>query len=383
MCLEWLVEQGSQETKQTLVNLRLTWQPAKVIGNDVILKRALVECAINFPEFAPLIGLPETPESEPFKNELRNGVQCLHVDRMVRVRQIDVEDLADLGSLAESAEFTTDVLRWSIHEFRAAHVGRKLSRRRTTSQRSAHSSNVQAQVRHRRSLPTVALHQVADLTELLAARRTSVEEASTTPPEWRFLLPVIFHPLHPLVKMASMSLDESKAPETPRTHHSGGIEAPVAETGPADFDISPKSVAGKAGKGSPVKAPSEAFLRRRKRGGGAAGPSDDLPLERKRRTPPFREAGFPTAGSYTWTWPAEKRPRPVPKAPCRLVSRQKMQALSGLSRPVNQMLATEPAEPGGRRQLAGRDKSPWETLPGRRYPPNLVLLGTVSSSEDA
>lgn len=133
--LEWWVEQGVQEMKQTIANMGLTWQPAKVIGNDVLLKKALINCAIEVPEYAPLVGLSELAEPEQFKgptDELQDRVQFLHVGRKVRLGELGDDGLADLGALAESAEFTTDQTRWSVHEFRAAQVQGRGSKRAST-----------------------------------------------------------------------------------------------------------------------------------------------------------------------------------------------------------------------------------------------------------
>ncbi|GAQ92757.1 hypothetical protein KFL_011230030 [Klebsormidium nitens] len=148
--LEWWVEQGVQEMKQTVANMGLTWQPAKVIGNDVLLKKALINCAIEVPEYAPLVGLSEVPEPEQFKgptDELQDGVQFLHVGRKVRLGQLGDDALADLGSFAESAEFTTDQTRWSVHEFRAAQVrGEGFQAREHYATKVRHSFNVQVRV---------------------------------------------------------------------------------------------------------------------------------------------------------------------------------------------------------------------------------------------
>ncbi|GAQ89485.1 hypothetical protein KFL_005280050 [Klebsormidium nitens] len=102
------------------------------------------------PEYAPLVGLAETPEPEPFKgptDELQNGIQFLHVGREIRVGQIEDGDLADLGGLAESIGFTADVTRWSVHEFRAAQVGGEgFQTQEHQATKARHSFNVQARV---------------------------------------------------------------------------------------------------------------------------------------------------------------------------------------------------------------------------------------------
>jgi hypothetical protein len=148
--LEWWVEQGCQEMKETVVNMGLTSQPAKVIGNDVILRKALINCAREFPEYAALVGLSELTEATDFKgptDELRGGVQFLHVGKELRVGQIDGLVLGELVRYAEGVGFPTDVRGWTVHEFRAAEVdGAGFQSRSHYGTKARHSFNVQARV---------------------------------------------------------------------------------------------------------------------------------------------------------------------------------------------------------------------------------------------
>jgi hypothetical protein len=148
--LEWWVEQGCQEMKETLVNMGLTSQPAKVIGNDVILRKALINCARDFPEYAGLVGLSEVTEAADFKgptDEMREGVQFLHVGKVLLVGQIVELVLGSLVKYAELVGFTTDVRGWTVHEFRAAQVnGDGYQSRNHYETKARHSFKVQVRV---------------------------------------------------------------------------------------------------------------------------------------------------------------------------------------------------------------------------------------------
>jgi hypothetical protein len=122
--MEYFVEQHVGEVKKRVSGM--TREPDKVVGNDLLLEKALTDRAAENPQLRPLVGLGEQEEPLDFKgptDEREGGVQLLHVGRELTVGSLSGEELAALGKLAEDRGFTTDLARWQLHEFRAAMVG--------------------------------------------------------------------------------------------------------------------------------------------------------------------------------------------------------------------------------------------------------------------
>jgi hypothetical protein len=122
--MEWFVEQHVGELKKRVAGM--TREPHKVVGNDVLLEKALIDRVTEKPQFRALVGLDEEKKPESFKgptDELEGGVQLLHVGQPVGPPQLSPDELASLQSHAETVGFTTNVQRWAVHEFRAARVG--------------------------------------------------------------------------------------------------------------------------------------------------------------------------------------------------------------------------------------------------------------------
>jgi hypothetical protein len=122
--MEYFVEQHVGEVKKRVSGM--THEPDKVVGNDLLLEKALTDRAAENPQLRPLVGLGEQEEPLDFKgptDEGEAGVQLLHVGKELRAGSLCAEELAALGKAAEDWGFTTDVARWQLHEFRAAMVG--------------------------------------------------------------------------------------------------------------------------------------------------------------------------------------------------------------------------------------------------------------------
>jgi hypothetical protein len=142
--MEWFVEQHVGELKKRVAGM--TREPQKVVGNDVLLEKALIDRVTEKPQFRAAIALGEEKEPEIFKGPTdvcEGGVQLLHVGQPLGVAQLGDDELASLQRHAEEVSFTTDVQRWEVHEHRAARVGDQKYQSRARYRAAArHSFNV-------------------------------------------------------------------------------------------------------------------------------------------------------------------------------------------------------------------------------------------------
>lgn len=145
--MEWWVEQSIRQMKKVIEN-GPTRHPAKVVANDVLLHKALIDRGKEYPEYAALVGLAEAPEVADFKgptDALEGGIQLLHVGKRLRLEAIEQSDLVSLGQQAERIRgFSTDSTLWKVHEFRAAQVDNEVFQARNHYRTAARQSfNVQ------------------------------------------------------------------------------------------------------------------------------------------------------------------------------------------------------------------------------------------------
>jgi hypothetical protein len=101
---EWFVERGIQVMKAKTTNGKLSRNPEKLIVNDLLAQKALIERARENPEVECLVSLSEPEEPEDLKGYTDKGdpetsEQLLHVGKMVR---LNVEDGGGLAVVAKS-----------------------------------------------------------------------------------------------------------------------------------------------------------------------------------------------------------------------------------------------------------------------------------------
>lgn len=119
---EWWVERGIQALKACTTNGKLTRDPEKLIVNTLLLERALIDRAREFPQYAHLIGLGKATEPDSFKGftdegDEQTGEMLLHVGKRLKPGQGERQGLqaaVEMQGLRLDTEACTD------HRFTAA-----------------------------------------------------------------------------------------------------------------------------------------------------------------------------------------------------------------------------------------------------------------------
>lgn len=119
---EWWVERGIQGLKACTTNGKLTRDPEKLIVNILLLERALVDRAREYPQYAHIVGLGESPPPSEFKGyadkgDERSGELLLHVGKPVKLSD---EGWQGLRAVAEGMGVALEIEKCKAYRFTAA-----------------------------------------------------------------------------------------------------------------------------------------------------------------------------------------------------------------------------------------------------------------------
>jgi hypothetical protein len=119
---EWFVERGIQAMKAKTTNGKLSRNPEKLIVNDLLVQKALIERARENPEFESLVGLTEPEERQDFKGytdkgDPTTGEQLLHVGKLVKLKKENWDGLAAMATSLDRC-FERNVCK--VYQFSAA-----------------------------------------------------------------------------------------------------------------------------------------------------------------------------------------------------------------------------------------------------------------------
>lgn len=127
----------------------LTWNPEKMICNDLLVRKALQDRAREFPHLAHLVGLGEQEEPSEFKGpsdqlDEGSGQQLLHVGREVELGKLTETEVTSLRIVAlnDNRRDPLDLGQCRLYEFTAARVRKEIvqskAHTRTVSRESYH-----------------------------------------------------------------------------------------------------------------------------------------------------------------------------------------------------------------------------------------------------